>query len=223
MASFFAVFSLAGIVGAGLAALAAGTSLALWVFFVLLAVVLVPAQLVAGRWYLRGRADPTAPAEAAGGTRVHVPWRPIVVIGIALACVYIADSAASNWSALYLTDALSSSEAIAALAYACYALTTLAARVFVDRGVMAGGPVLLVRLGGLVAAAAAILIAVAPNATWALVGFGILGFGAAPIIPLAFTAGGPARSGRQRRRDRPRQRLQLRRLRRRRPPHRARR
>ncbi|MBN9023979.1 MAG: FliM/FliN family flagellar motor switch protein, partial [Rhizobiales bacterium] len=85
-----------------------------------------------------------------------------------------------------------------ALAYACYALTTLAARVFVDRGVMAGGPVMLVRLGGLIAAAAAVLIAVAPNPTWALVAFGILGFGAAPVIPRAFTAAAqhdPAGSG----------------------------
>jgi len=197
MASFFAAFSLAGIVGAGLAALAAGTSLALWAFFVIIAIVLVPAHLVAGPSYLRGRAEPEA-AQESGSAVVHVPWKPIVVIGIALACVYIADSAASNWSAVYLTDGLSSSETVAALAYACYALTTLAARVFVDRGVMAGGPVMLVRLGGLIAAAAAVLIAVAPNPTWALVAFGILGFGAAPVIPLAFTAAAqhdPAGSG----------------------------
>jgi MFS family permease len=198
MASFFAAFSLAGIIGAGLAALAASTSLALWAFFALLAVVLVPAHLIAGPSYLRGRAEPADPTTKAAGPSVHVPWRPIVIIGIALACVYIADSAASNWSAVYLTDALTSSETIAALAYACYALTTLVARVFVDRGVMAGGPVMLVRFGGLIAAGAAALIAVAPNSTWALVGFGILGFGAAPIIPLAFTAAAqhdPAGSG----------------------------
>ena len=170
---------------------------ALWAFFVIIAIVLVPAHLVAGPSYLRGRAEPET-AQERGSAVVHVPWKPIVVIGIALACVYIADSAASNWSAVYLTDGLSSSETVAALAYACYALTTLAARVFVDRGVMAGGPVTLVRLGGLVAAAAAILIAVAPNATWALIAFGILGFGAAPVIPLAFTAAAqhdPAGSG----------------------------
>ncbi len=187
MASFFAVFSLAGIVGAGLAALAAGTSLPLWAFFLVLTAVLVPAHLVAGPSLLRGRPTPVATTESTRGT-VHVPWRPIIVIGIALACVYIADSAASNWSAVYLTDALSSSETVAALAYAVYALTTLAARVFVDRGAMSSGPVLLVRLGGLVAAGAAVLIAVAPDATWALVAFGVLGLGAAPIIPLAFTA-----------------------------------
>ncbi len=193
MGSFFAVFSLAGIVGATLAAVAAGTSVSLAVFFAALAVVIIPCQLIAGPHLLTGRVesdgtvdDPSA--DQPGAQRAHVPWRPILVIGVALMCVYIADSAASNWSAVYLTRALGSSEAIAALAYACYALTTLIARVFVDRGVMARGPVRLVRVGSAVAVAAAVLIALAPSPLWGLAAFALLGAGAAPIIPLAFTA-----------------------------------
>ena len=193
MGSFFAVFSLAGILGAALAAVAAGTDIALALFFGLLAIVIVPVQLLVGPRLLRGRVEadgqlddvsPERPSRA----RVGVPWRPVIVIGIALACVYIADSAASNWSAVYLTNGLGSTEAVAALAYACYALTTLIARVFVDRGVMARGPVRLVRIGSLVAAAAAVLLALAPSPAWGLVAFAILGAGAAPVIPLAFTA-----------------------------------
>ncbi len=89
---------------------------------------------------------------------------------------------------MFLTKALGSSESVAALAYAAYALTTLLARTGVDRGVMARGPVLLVRLGGLVAVVAALLIAVAPSPAWGLLAFGLLGVGVAPVIPLAFTA-----------------------------------
>jgi MFS family permease len=191
--SFFAVFSLASIVGAGLAAVAAGTSLSLGWFFVIIAAIVIPAQLVVGRWLLRGRVelsgqvDDVSP-EHPSAIKPHVPWRPIVVIGIALAAVYVADSAASNWSAVYLTKALGSSESVAALAYAVYALAMLIARTFVDRGVMARGPVLLVRIGASVGVVAAILIAVAPSEAWGLVAFGILGAGLAPVIPLAFTA-----------------------------------
>jgi MFS family permease len=191
--SFFAVFSLASIVGATLAAAAAGTTLSLGWFFVIIAAIVIPVQLVVGRWLLRGRVelsgqvDDVSP-EHPSQQKPSVPWRPIVIIGIALAAVYIADSAASNWSAVYLTKGLGSSESIAALAYAVYALTMLIARTFVDRGVMARGPVTLVRAGALVGVAAALMIALAPTEAWGLLAFGVLGIGLAPVIPLAFSA-----------------------------------
>jgi predicted MFS family arabinose efflux permease len=193
MGSFFAVFSLAGIVGAGLAALAAGTSIGLGAFFALVAAVVIPVQLVVGPWLLRGRVEVSGAVDDVSPehpetARPSVPWRPIVLVGIALTCVYIADSAASNWSAVYLTKGLGSTESIAALAYAVYALATLVARTGVDRGVMARGPVLLVRVGGLVAVGAAVMITLAPSPAWGLVAFGLLGLGAAPVIPLAFSA-----------------------------------
>jgi MFS family permease len=191
--SFFAIFSLASIVGAAMAAVAAGTSLSLGWFFAIVAVIVIPVQLVVGPWLLHGRVelsgqiDDVSP-EHPSVDRPRVPWRPIVVIGIALAAVYIADSAASNWSAVYLTKGLGSSESVAALAYAMYALAMLIARTFVDRGVMARGPVLLVRMGASVGIVAALLIALAPSEAWGLIAFGILGAGLAPVIPLAFTA-----------------------------------
>jgi MFS family permease len=193
MGSFFAVFSLAGIVGAALAAVFAGTSISLGLFFALLAIVVIPAQLIVGPRLLHGRVEVTGKVddvspEHPSHDRVQVPWKPIIVIGIALTCIYIADSAASNWSAVYLTEGLLSTESVAALAYAVYALTTLLARIFVDRGVMARGPVRLVRLGAATAAVAALLIAVAPSPAWGLAAFALLGVGAAPVIPLAFTA-----------------------------------
>ncbi len=193
MGSFFAVFSLAGIVGAGLAAIAAETSLSLGAFFLILAVVVIPAQLLAGPRLLKGRVeidgtvDDVSP-EHPSRDAIRIPWRPIIIIGIGLAAVYIADSAASNWSAVYLTDTLNSAESIAALAYGFYALTTLAARTFVDRAVTTRGPVLLVRVGGSIAVVAAVLIAVAPSPAWGLVAFALLGLGVAPVIPLAFSA-----------------------------------
>ncbi|MBK9738810.1 MAG: MFS transporter [Actinobacteria bacterium] len=193
MGSFFAVFSFAGILGATLAAVAAGSSIPLGVFFAIIAVAVIPGQLVVGPWLLRGRVELTGQMDDVSpghpsAAKPQVPWAPIVVIGIALTCVYVADSAASNWSAVYLTEGLGSSESLAALAYGVYALTTLLARAFVDRGVMSRGPVLLVRLGASVAVVASLLIALAPSPAWGLVAFGLLGLGAAPIIPLAFTA-----------------------------------
>lgn len=188
VASFYAVFSLANIVGAGLAALAAAAGWALGPFFLGLAVVAVPTQLAVGRFLLAGRAAARERATTSETPVAHVPWRPILALGLVLACVYVLDSSASNWSAVYLTDELASPESVAALAYGAYALAVLVARTAVDRVVLRTGAVRLVRAGGVVAVAAAALVALAPSAPVALAAFALLGIGVAPAIPLAFAA-----------------------------------
>jgi len=193
MGSFFAVWSLAAIVGSTMAAAAAATTLSLGAFFLIVAVPVIVVQFIVRPWLLRGRVEISGKVDDVSPDhpsviKPHIPWRPILLIGIALAAVYVADSAASNWSAVYLANGLGSSESIAALAYAAYALAMLIARTFVDRGVMSRGPVILVRLGAGLGVVAAVLIAIAPSEGWALAAFAVLGFGLAPVIPLAFAA-----------------------------------
>lgn len=184
VASYYAAFSLAGLVGAVLASLAAESTLTLAAFFGLIALVTIPGQIAVGRWLLPGHPTP----EVVHSEKGHISWRPVILVGIALMCVYIADSGASNWSAVYLNDGLGSSEGAAALAYGVYAFMTMVGRILVDRYVDRVGPVPLVRIGGFVAAAAALGLALAPSPGWALVAFGILGLGICPAIPLAFSA-----------------------------------
>jgi MFS family permease len=184
VASYYAAFSLAGLVGAILASLAAESTLSLGAFFALIAAATIPFQLLVGRWLLPGH-----PAvEVVHGEKGHITWRPVVLVGIALMCVYIADSGASNWSAVYLNDGLGSSEGTAALAYGVYAFMTMVGRIVVDRYVDRIGPVPLVRIGGIVAVVAAAAVALAPSPALALVAFGVLGLGICPAIPLAFSA-----------------------------------
>lgn len=184
VASYYAAFSLAGLVGAVLASFAADSPLSLAAFFAIIAVVLIPGQLALGHLLLPGHPSEQAVRSEAG----HITWRPVILVGIALMCVYIADSGASNWSAVYLNDGLGSSEQTAALAYGVYAFMTMVGRIVVDRYVDRIGPVPLVRIGGLVAVAAALGLALAPSPLWALIAFGVLGLGICPAIPLAFSA-----------------------------------
>jgi MFS family permease len=189
VASFYAAFSLAGFVGALLASAAAGTTMALGVFFGLIAVVLIPVQLAAGRFLLPGHPVPTQlQAAAADGNAPRIHWRPVLLVGIALMCVYIADSGASTFGADYLHKGLGSTESVAALAYAAYSLMTVAGRIMVDRTVDRFGPVRLVRVGGFTAVAAAAAVAVAPTPVVAIAAFALLGLAICPAIPLAFTA-----------------------------------
>ena len=193
VASFYATFSFAGFVGALLASAAAGTTMSLGLFFTLIAVVLIPVQLAAGRFLLPGHPVPTPlQAAAAAGTAPRIHWRPVMLVGIALMCVYIADSGASTFSADYLHKAspqgLGGSESIAALALAAYSLMTVAGRIMVDRTVDRFGAVRLVRVGGFTAVAAAAVVAIAPTPAVAIAGFALLGLAICPAIPLAFTA-----------------------------------
>jgi MFS family permease len=189
VASFYAAFSLAGFVGALLASAAAGTTMSLGLFFTLIALVLIPVQLAAGRFLLPGHPVPTAvQAAAAAGSAPRIHWRPVMLVGIALMCVYIADSGASTFGADYLHKGLGSTESVAALAYAAYSLMTVAGRIMVDRTVERVGAVRLVRIGGFTAVAAAGAVAIAPSPALAIAAFAVLGLAICPAIPLAFTA-----------------------------------
>ncbi|HET7899948.1 MAG TPA: MFS transporter [Candidatus Nanopelagicales bacterium] len=184
VAGFYAAWSLAGFVGALLASAAAGTTLSLGVFFAGIAVVLVPVQLLVGPWLLPGHPTP----QVLSSEQAVIRWRPVMLVGIALMCVYIADSGASTFSADYLHKGLGSTQSVAALAFAAYALMTVIGRLIVDRTVDRIGPVPLVRTGGVVAVVAAAGIALAPSPAFALAAFALLGLGICPAIPLAFTA-----------------------------------
>jgi len=184
VASMYAAFSFAGFVAALLAGAAASSTLSLGAFFLILAVVLIPVQLYVGRWLLAGH--PTTAVLSSDKAVIH--WRPVLLVGIALMCVYIADSGASTFGADYLHKGLGSSQGVAALAYAAYALMTVAGRLIVDLSVGRVGPVRLVRVGGFVAVGAAVAVAIAPNPALAILAFAVLGLGICPAIPLAFTA-----------------------------------
>ena len=193
IASCYAWFSFASLVGALLASGAAAIEMSLGVFFLICALVVVPIQVVVGRYLL------VDVAVEEHRELAPVPWLPIVLIGIGMLFASILESAAMNWSAVFLTDEVAATEAIAALGFGVYSLVLLLCRIVVDRLDMRFGPVALIRASAVIGFVAVIIIAIAPSPGIALVGFAVLGLGVAPVFPLAFTAGAshdPDRSGR---------------------------
>src|SRR5262249_3900232 len=147
LASFYAVWSAAGIAGALVSSGNEHFRLPLWAGFGLAAVVGIATSLIVGpslikRAVEQGAATPagTDPAGAASGPggaggaggAVTIPWRPIVLIGIAVTLMYVADSATSNWSADYLRRELSSGATFAAWGYAAYQACMVAGRLVAD-------------------------------------------------------------------------------------------
>ncbi|MFI1368322.1 MFS transporter [Streptomyces griseochromogenes] len=187
MLSFHAAYSLGGIVGASLAWAGAHWHLALWVSYLPVAAVLLPATLAGSRWYVDG--DP-APVAEEPGARGAVVFRLLLPLCLVMTFAYIGDSTVSNWSAKYLKDVLGSSEQLATVPYNVYMVTTLVGRAIGDFGVRRFGAVAVVRLGALVAAGGFAVVSVAPDASVGMLGFTLLGLGLCVLVPQTFAAAG---------------------------------
>ncbi|MFE4581566.1 MFS transporter [Streptomyces chartreusis] len=189
MLSFHAAYSLGGIVGASLAWVGAHWDLALFVSYLPVVVVLLPAALVGSRWYVDGGGGDEVVPEAAG-ERGPVVFKVLLPLCLVMTFAYIGDSTVSNWSAKYLQDVLGSSEQLATVPYNVYMVTTLVGRAIGDFGVRRFGAVVVVRGGALVAAAGFAVVASAPGAWVGMLGFTLVGVGLCVLVPQTFAAAG---------------------------------
>ncbi|MCX5604560.1 MFS transporter [Streptomyces phaeochromogenes] len=199
MLGFHAAFSLGGIVGASLAWVGAHWDLALFVSYLPVVVVLLPAAFVGSRWYVDG-SGPEAEVKAqgqdgSGSGGGGVGFKLLLPLCLVMAVAYIGDSTVSNWSAKYLQDVLGSSEQLATVPYNVYMVTTLIGRAVGDFGVRRFGAVMVVRAGAVVAAVGFAVVAGAPGAWVGMLGFTLLGFGLCVIVPQTFAAAGRLFSG----------------------------
>lgn len=191
MLGFHAAFSLGGIVGASLAWVGAHWHLALWVSYLPVVAVLVPAVLVGSRWYVDQL--PVASGELAAEDAVEggaVAFRVLLPLCLVMAFAYIGDSTVSNWGAKYLKDTLGSSEQLSTVPYNVYMVMGLLGRSVGDLGVRRFGAVAVVRAGAVVAALGFGVVAVAPGAWVGLLGFTVLGLGLCVLVPQTFAAAG---------------------------------
>ncbi len=192
MLGFHAAFSLGGIVGASLAWAGARWELSLFVSYLPVVAVLLPAALVGSRWYTEGKekGKGNAPEPGSGGTGGALSFKLLLPLCLVMCFAYIGDSTVSNWSAKYLQDVLGSSEQLATVPYNVYMVTTLLGRAVGDHGVRRFGAVAVVRAGSLLAAGGFAVVAVAPGAWVGMAGFTLLGLGLCVIVPQTFAAAG---------------------------------
>lgn len=188
MLSFHAAYSLGGIGGASLAWVGAHWDLALWVSYLPVVLVLLPAALAGSRWYVDGGGEP-APENTKGEPAADgLKW--LLPLCLVMTVAYIGDSTVSNWSAKYLQDVLGSSEQLATVPYNVYMVTTLLGRAIGDVGVRRFGAVVVVRAGALVAAVGFAVVAGASGAWVGMLGFTLLGLGLCVLVPQTFAAAG---------------------------------
>ncbi len=125
---------------------------------------------------------------AATTTETDVPWRAIMLIGLALVVFYTVDTAAATWGPVYLDDVFAAPERLVALATLPYLVASGLVRMIGDSLTERVGAVRLLRAGAVVAVVALIVIVGAPTWPVAVIGFTVLGCGVAVVAPLSFSA-----------------------------------
>jgi MFS family permease len=191
LTGFHAVWSAAGILAGLWIALANRTDLGLGTGFAIPAGLGLVVSLWAGRLLYPREMETTGPSgEELRAAAKRVPWKPIVIIGIAVTCMYIADSATSSYSAKYLKDDLSASGTVAPLAYVAYQVCMMLSRAGADFVVRAYGAAKVVATGAAIGGVGLLVAALAPNAAVAIAGFAVAGLGLAVVVPTSFSAAG---------------------------------
>ena len=186
MSGLHAAWSIGGIAGSSLGVLAAHAGLDARVHLGIMALLLLVVSQVAGRALPEGAASAVAPP------RLAWPARPVLLIGLVGFGAVFAEGASADWCAVYLRDVMGTSAATAAAAYTGFAAAMAAGRLAGDGIVARFGAVAVVRAGGALATAGALLVVVARTPLLGIPAFALIGLGIAAVVPLAFAAGGRA-------------------------------
>jgi HAD superfamily hydrolase (TIGR01509 family) len=185
LSSFHAAFSAGGLVGAALGALAAAAALSPRVHFGLVVSAVALGSASAGGRLLPRRRERPPP-----GPILALPPRTLLVVGFAAFFTLLAEGAAVDWSALYLSHSLGATAAVAALGYTGFSLAMATSRTLGDRLHERFGPVVLTRTGGLLAATGLSVALIVGSTPAGLLGFVAMGAGLGVIVPVLFRAAG---------------------------------
>ena len=186
LASFHAAFSIGGLAGGAIGALAAAADVDVRVQLAVVAAIAAAIGLTWSRRFLGAGEDAMGHADP---VFVRPPRRLLALGALAFACLLI-EGASADWSAVYLRDELGTTAAVAAIGFTAFSVTMTLGRVFGDRLVDRFGPEAVVRSGGTIAAVGFGLALLASAPVPGIVGFACLGAGMSGVVPIVFRASG---------------------------------
>jgi len=165
--------------------------------FSVMAVVLVAVAVPVTTQLLPASTDRGADRDKPKAERARTSWRdgwrgPVLLFGALGAILMVCEGAVNSWSGLFLHDQRGATLAAATFGYTAYVGCQSVGRLVGDRLNRIFPAVALFRTSALVATAGLCVAILVPNRIAAVVGFGILGLGAALPLPMLFSAAGHA-------------------------------
>lgn len=119
-----------------------------------------------------------------------IPKGKILLIGILCFIVFLAEGSVLDWSGVFLNTVRSLDAERAALGYAAFQVMMTIGRLTGDKIVAALGAKKILLFGGLISAFGFLLAVLVPSWLTGIVGFALVGVGAANVVPVLFTAAG---------------------------------
>ena len=191
MSSFHGMFSLGGLVGAGVAAGLLATGWTPTQHMMLMSVVLLGLSAVAIRFLLPPEPKLVTESEVAEPLFALPRERPMLLLAGLAFFVLVTEGAMADWTAVYLEAMPGTGASLAAVGFAAFSLTMAAGRLTGDFIVRALGRVAVVRWGSALGLFGVLLASLTPTAPYpAIVGFALVGLGMANVIPIIFSAAG---------------------------------
>jgi predicted MFS family arabinose efflux permease len=185
-AGFHAFWSIGGLLGSGVAALAAIWHVPVTVYFTAMAVALFVLALAMARWLLlrgpdQGQGDGESKAFA-------LPSKALLALGLIAFVGFVAEGSVNDWSGFYLRNVTSASVALASLGYFAFSITMIVVRLVADRMVRRTGIVRFVRAAAITTVAGFALLVTVRVPGAGLVAFAVIGVGVSGIVPMAWSA-----------------------------------
>ncbi|QNK63610.1 MFS transporter [Pedobacter sp. PAMC26386] len=118
------------------------------------------------------------------------PGRAVVLIGLMCFIVFLAEGSILDWGAVFLKDIKNFDPAIAGAGYAAFSIAMTVMRLTGDKFVDKLSPQKIMLFGPVISAAGFSLTIFSPWSWLTLVGFILIGLGAANIVPVLFSAAG---------------------------------
>jgi len=184
MSSFHAFFSLGGLAGAALSGLL--IALEFSIFQTLLAACLGMGLLFVAAAF--GMMSETKRAQDGEGHGFALPRGPVVVVAVLAMFCFVVEGAMVDWTAIYLQTVAGADLQAAVTGFAAFSLAMTICRFLGDAVVRALGRARTVQVGGLLAASGLSLAILLPQPIPATLGFALVGFGLANVVPVLFSA-----------------------------------
>lgn len=123
-----------------------------------------------------------------------IPRGRVLLIGALCFVLFLAEGSVLDWSGVLLTTQRGLEEGHAGIGYVAFAVMMTLGRLTGDAVVRKVGTKRILTFGGLCTAAGFALAALVPNAAVSILGFALIGTGAANVVPVLFSAAGNQRA-----------------------------
>jgi predicted MFS family arabinose efflux permease len=183
LSGFHAQFSLGGFAGAAFVTLLLSMGVAPLPCVAIAAGLMILAMLAAWSGLLKTRS-------AEGASHFALPRGVVLVIALLAAIMFLAEGALLDWGALFLTGKGLVAIEQGGMGYMMFSIAMTATRLAGDTLTARVGYRAIMIWGSLTAIAGFVVLLVAPVAAVAMVGFIIIGLGAANVVPVLFRLAG---------------------------------